>query len=258
MDMQFVLTTYGDGVSFLTLDRPDKRNALSGPVLEELATAIARVAKDSRTRVMILRGNGPAFCAGLDLGELEEPGSLGSLDSRLIERVLKPLEACPQPTIAMVHGDAIAGGCELALHCDLRVAATDALFAMPVARIGLAAPYPLTLKLVETIGVAATKELLFTGEAIGAERALALGMVNRVVPAAALEESALSLAAAIAGNAPIAVAAMKEYVRRAGRALTDLPHDDLAVWAERIRGSADLCEGLLARRERRRPVFQGR
>jgi len=258
--MQFVLTSpsHSDGVCFLTLDRPDKRNALSGAFMKQLATAIGRVAQDAGTRVVILRGNGAAFCAGLDLGELEEPGALGSLDNLLVEEVLKPLEACPVPTIAMVHGDAIAGGCELALHCDLRVAATDARFAMPVARIGLAAPYPLTLKLVETIGVAATKELLFTGEAIGAERAFTLGMVNRVVPASALEETALALAATIAANAPLAVGAMKQYVRRASRALTDLPHDDLAVFAERIRQSADLREGLLARRERRRPSFQGR
>ncbi len=255
---QYVGTSHHDGVCFLTLDRPDKRNALSGVFMEQLAAAIARIAGDAGTRVVILRGNGPAFCAGLDLGELEEPGALGSLDGLLVENVLKPLEACRQPTIAMVHGDAIAGGCQLALHCDLRVAAADARFAMPVARIGLAAPYPLTLKLVETIGVAATKELLFTGEPISGERAFALGMVNRVVQAAALEEAALALASTIAANAPLAVTAMKQYVRRAGRALTDLPHDDLAVFAERIRQSADLREGLLARRERRKASFTGR
>jgi enoyl-CoA hydratase/carnithine racemase len=255
---QLVDTSQRDGVCVLTLNRPGKRNALSGTFMEQLAAAIGRVARDAGTRVVILRGNGPAFCAGLDLGELEEPGALGSLDGLLVDNVLRPLEACPHPTIAMVHGDAIAGGCQLALHCDLRVAATDARFAMPVARIGLAAPYPLTLKLVETIGVPATKELLFTGEVITGERAFALGMVNRVVSIAALEEATHSLAATIAANAPLAVAAMKQYVRRAGRALTDLPHDDLAVFVERIRQSTDLREGLLARRERRKPSFTGR
>jgi enoyl-CoA hydratase/carnithine racemase len=255
---QYILTSRRDGVCVLTLDRPDKRNALSATFMEQLATAIERIAQDTDTRVVMLRANGPAFCAGLDLGELEEPGALGSLDNLLVDDVLKPLEACPQPTIAMVHGDAIAGGCELALHCDLRVATEDARFAMPVARIGLAAPYPLTLKLVETIGAAATKELLFTGEAIGAARAFALGMVNRVVAAAALEETAMAIATTVAANAPLAVGAMKQYVRRASRALTDLPHDDLAIFAERIRQSADLREGLLARRERRRATFEGR
>jgi enoyl-CoA hydratase/carnithine racemase len=256
--MELVLVTRSGGITTLTLNRPDKRNALSGAFMEELAAAIAALAQDAGTRVVILRGNGPAFCAGLDLGELEEPGALGSLDDLLVERVLKPLEACPHPTIAMVHGDAIAGGCELALHCDLRVVAADARFAMPVARLGLAAPYPLTLKLVESIGIAATKELLFTGEPIDAERALALGMVNRVVPAATLEAAAAALATTIAVNAPVAVQAMKAYTRRASRALTDIPHDDLAALAERVRRSDDLREGLAARRERRRPAFRGR
>jgi enoyl-CoA hydratase/carnithine racemase len=256
--MDLVHTQLADAISTITLNRPDKRNAMSGALMTALGEAVRAAAANPAVRVVVIRGAGPAFCAGLDLDELAEPREAGALDDVLVDAVLAPLEACPKPTIAMVHGDAIAGGCELALHCDLRIAAAEARFGMPVARLGLAAPYPLTLKLVETIGAAATKEMLFTGEMIDAARAFDLGMVGRVVASANLEAAVAALAATIAGNAPIAVHAMKEYVRRASRALTAIPHQDLDGFADRIRQSADLKEGLLARREKRRPVFSGR
>jgi enoyl-CoA hydratase/carnithine racemase len=256
--MDLVETSRSERICLIALNRPEKRNALSAQFMSALGSTIAAVAKDPEIRVVVVRGNGPAFCAGLDLSELEEPTETQAVDDMLIEGVLKPLEACPKPTIAMVHGDALAGGCELALHCDLRVATPDSRFGMPVARIGLATPYLLTLKLVETIGLSATKELLFTGEAISGERAFALGMVNRVVPAASLEEATFALARTIAANAPLAVDAMKRYANRASRSLTAIPHDDLLPLTSVVRGSADLREGLLARREKRRPVFQGK
>ena len=256
--MDMVLSSCTDGVCTITLNRPEKRNAMSADLMEGLAGAVAEASSSQEARVILLRGAGAAFCSGLDLDELAAPLSTGTLDDALVGRVLAPLEACPKPTIAVVHGDALAGGCQLALHCDLRFADPGARFGMPVARLGLAAPYPLTLKLVETIGPAATKELLFTGAPIDAERALQLGLVNRVVPAPALDEAVRTLALTIAGNAPIAIHAMKEFVRRASRALTSIPHDDLASLVERVRGSADLQEGLRARREKRRPTFHGR
>lgn len=255
--MDLVLTNRSGRVCTLTLNRPEKRNALSREMMERFGAAIQTLAEDPDVLVVIVRGTGAAFCAGLDLDELADPLPLGTVGHQLITAVLEPLEGCPKPTIAMVHGDAIAGGCELALHCDLRVAAADARFAMPVARIGLTAPYPLTLKLVESIGAAATKELLFTGDVISADRALSLGMVNRVVPPASLEEATGALAATIAANAPLAVQAMKQYARRASRALSAIPHDDLAPMEDRVRRSSDVREGLLARREKRKPVFRG-
>ncbi len=255
--MELVLIHCTDHVFTITLNRPDKRNAMSSALMKALVAAVREAAVNREARVVVLRGSGPAFCAGLDLDEFAEPLASGRLDDILVADVLAPLEACPQPTIAVVHGDALAGGCQLALHCDLRIAAPGARFGMPVARLGLAAPYPLTLKLVETIGTSATKELLFTGETIDAERALRLGLVNRVVPAAVLEEESRTLATCIAANAPIAVRAMKEYVRRASRALTSIPHDDLAALADGVHRSSDLQEGLRARHEKRRPTFRG-
>jgi enoyl-CoA hydratase/carnithine racemase len=252
-----ILTSRSDHVLTITLNRPAKRNALSEAMLGRLRDHVDAASRDASVRVVVVRGAGSVFCAGLDLREMSAQRATGAVDHSLIEAVLEHLEACPHPTIAMVNGEAIAGGCELALHCDLRVAATDARFAMPIARLGLAVPYPLALKLVETIGAAATKELLFTGEAVDAERALALGLVNRVVPPANLEETTAALAASIAASAPLAVAAMKQYVLRARRALTAIPHDDLDVLADRVRASADVREGLAARLEKRAPAFRG-
>jgi enoyl-CoA hydratase/carnithine racemase len=255
--MELVLTHSAGHVLTITLNRPDKRNAMSSALMRALAAAVGEASTNSGIRVVILRAVGPAFCAGLDLDELAEPLAMGNLDDMLVTEVLAPLEACPKPTLAVVHGDALAGGCQLALHCDLRIATPAARFGMPVARLGLAAPYPLTLKLVEMIGSATTKELLFTGEALDAERALRIGLVNRVVPAPALEDHARTLATTIAANAPIAVQAMKSYVRRTSHALTSIPHDDLVALVEVIRRSADLEEGLRARREKRQPTFRG-
>src|SRR5207244_13505040 len=136
------------------------------------------------------------------------------VETHPLQDALENLERCPHPTIAAVQGDAIAGGCELALPCDLRLASSLAHSAMPLARIGIAVPVTLTWKLVDTIGAAATKELLFTGEALGAQAALALGLVNRVVPPLSLEGTVSELARQIAHNAPLAIHPLTAFLPR--------------------------------------------
>jgi enoyl-CoA hydratase/carnithine racemase len=252
-----VLTESRDHTCFITLNRPGKRNALNAAMIAQLREAFERVAGDSEARVVVVRANGPAFCAGLDLREMAAQREAGEADLGGLEKVLEDLEACPQPTIAGVQGDAVAGGCELALHCDLRVAADTARFSMPLARIGLAVPVTLTWKLVDSIGAAKTNELLFTGEAVAAETACALGLVNRVVPAEELDSALESLARQITQNAPLSVRAMKAFVRRAASGYRTLARDDLEEMHRRVRMSADLQEGLAAQRERRPPRFRG-
>lgn len=252
-----VLASTADYVCTITLNRPDKRNALNRAMMDRLRAEFARVASDSNVRVVVLRGNGPAFCAGLDLSEMAAQREAGEADLGGLEVILHELEEVPQPTIAAVQGDAVAGGCELALHCDIRVAADDARFSMPLARIGLAVPVTLTWKLVDTIGAAKTNELLFTGEAVGAETAAHLGLANRVVPTDELESSVQVLARQIVANAPLSVRAMKAFVKRAVQFRKTTPRDDLEGMHRRIRQSRDLQEGLAARRERRPPKFTG-
>ena len=252
-----ILESTTDHICTITLNRPDKRNALNGTMIEQLRAAFARVAADTSVRVVVLRANGPAFCAGLDLSEMAKQREAGEADLGGLEVVLHDLEEVPQPTIAAVQGDAVAGGCELALHCDIRVAGDDARFSMPLARIGLAVPVTLTWKLVDTIGAAKTNELLFTGEAVGAETAAHLGLANRVVPVDELDTTVQGVARQIVANAPLSVRAMKAFVKRAVQFRKTTPRDDLEAMHRQIRQSRDLQEGLAARRERRPPKFKG-
>jgi enoyl-CoA hydratase/carnithine racemase len=252
-----VLVTSRDHICTVTLNRPQKRNALNAATIAQLRAAFERVAGDPSVRVLIVRASGSAFCAGLDLREMAAQREAGEADLGGLEKVLEDLEACPQPTIAAVQGDAVAGGCELALHCDIRVAADTARFSMPLARIGLAVPVTLTWKLVDVIGAAKTNELLFTGEAIAAETACTLGLVNRVVPAEELDSAVESLTRQIVQNAPLSVRAMKAFVQRAVSLHRTLPRQDLEEMHRQVRSSSDLQEGLAAQRERRAPKFRG-
>lgn len=252
-----ISTSTADHVCTITLNRPAKRNALTVAMIEHLRSTLERVETASAARVVVVRGAGPSFSAGLDLRELASQRAEGAAETDTLEHTLEILERCPLPTIAAVQGDAIAGGCELALHCDLRVAADTARFSMPLARIGLAVPVTLTWKLVDTIGAAATKELLFTGEPVEAEAALKLGMVNRIVPAADLDRTVQDLARQIARNAPLSVRAMKAFVHRLAEERRAVRRDDLETLSRQVRSSADLQEGLAAQRERRPPTFRG-
>jgi len=253
-----ILVDRGGEIATITLNRPDKRNALTPGMIREMCDAVAELGADSDVRVVVVRGNGPAFCAGLDLTEMAKQREEGEADLGGLEQVLEQIESCPHPTIAAVRGDAVAGGCELALHCDIRVAADDARFSMPLARIGLAVPVTLTWKLVDTIGAAKTSELLFTGEAVPAEAAVHLGLANRVVPTDELDTAVAGLARQIARNAPLSVRAMKAFVQRAVSIRRSLPREDLEALHRQVRTSQDLREGLAARREKRQPRFQGR
>lgn len=252
-----VLVSTADHIRTITLNRPNKRNALNAAMVDALSVRFAEAAGDPEVRVIVVRAEGPGFCAGLDLREMAAQRAAGEADLGGLERVLEHLEACPQPTIAAVQGDAVAGGCELALHCDIRVAADNARFSMPLARIGLAVPVTLTWKLIDIVGVAKTNELLFTGEGVGAETALALGLANRVVPAEELDSSVGSLARQITNNAPLGIRAMKAFVQRYLSFRRSIPREDLEEMHRRVRMSQDLQEGLAAQRERRTPVFRG-
>jgi enoyl-CoA hydratase/carnithine racemase len=252
-----VLCSIADGIATLTLNRPAKRNAMSSALLAGLREAFDRLEQDRDVRVVIVRGEGRAFCSGMDLDELKQKQANEADPETGVTRVLQHIERSRHPTIAMVNGDAFAGGCELALHCDLRVAAEGARFAMPLARIGLVVPFVLGQKLVEILGPAMTRELLFTGQPIEAHRAYEIGMVHRVVPLPELEATTLALAATIASHAPLALAGLKATIQRAIALREGIPHDDLDAAAARARKSADAREGVRAMLEKRRPVFRG-
>jgi len=254
-----LLFTRDGAVATITLNRPEKRNALTVPMLEAFHSAVHEVASSSDVRVLVIRGAGKAFCAGLDLKEMGlARRSDGSVEYPEIEGALHELERCPMPTIAMMQGDAIAGGLELALHCDLRVAGSGARMGMPLAKIGLVVPFPLTQKLLDTVGTVKTKEMLFTGALLGAEEARGAGLVTRVVPDGELEAATLALADDIAANAPLSLRTMKAAITEANAFRNPHPSAALAAQAAATRKSEDLQEGLRAVFEKRRAVFHGR
>lgn len=246
-----------EGIATLALNRPDKRNALNTAVLEGLRARFDELERDPTVRVVVVRGEGKAFCSGMDLDEMRERQRQEADPESGVVDVLQQIERSRHPTIAMVQGDAFAGGCELALHCDLRIAADVARFAMPLARIGLVVPFPLGQKLVEIIGPAATREILLTGQPVGAARALEIGLVHRVVPLGELPKAVDDVARTIAANAPLSLAGMKATIRRAVSVREGIEHADLDELVSRARKSADAREGVRAMLEKRKPVFQG-
>jgi len=243
-----------DEVAWLTLNRPLARNALNEALREALREAFARFAADPRARVAILRGAGPSFCAGADLKEMAAselrippPGWIPHLQREA---------SVDKPVIAAVQGSALAGGFLLAQMADLCVAAEDAQFGISEARWGRGAPWAAPLP--SMIPARVALELLIVAQPISAARAYELGLVNRVVPAAELDDAAAELAAAIVANAPLSVAAGKRMVRE----VVGLPLERAFALADEIYAAAylseDAQEGPRAFGERRAPRWQGR
>ncbi len=252
-----VLSTIDGGVATITLNRPDKRNALDAAVLDGMTGAFTRFESDPNVRVVVVRGAGKVFCSGMDLEGMRRVQGEDADPEQPVIDAFRVVEQSRHPTIAMIHGPAYAGGCELALHCDLRVAADVARFAMPLARIGLMLPFPLTRKLVEVLGPAYTREILLTGRPVDARRAYEMGMVHQVVPLTELEAVTYALARSIADNAPLALAGLKAMILRATLTAEHVDHADLDERLNRVRKSADAREGVRAMLEKRKPAFGG-
>ena len=252
-----VFSRIEDRIATVTLNRPEKRNALNQAVLAGLTRIFDDLEQNREVRAVVIRGEGRAFCSGMDLQEMKARQTETADPESGVTQVFQQIERSRHPTIAMINGDAYAGGCELALHCDLRVAAEGARFAMPLARIGLIVPFVLGQKLVEIVGPAFMREILLTARPVTTARAFEMGMLHQVVPAGELEQATYDLARTIADNAPISLAGMKQTILRAASAREQIPHGDLDAATSRARKSADAREGVRAMLEKRRPNFQG-
>jgi enoyl-CoA hydratase/carnithine racemase len=192
-------------IATLTLQRPERRNALSAGLLRRLGDALDAISADDTARVVVLAGAGPAFCAGHDLGEMVGRSEAEYRDLfALCSEVMLRLREMPQPVIARVHGPATAAGCQLVAACDLAVAAEAATFATPGVKIGLFCTTP-AVPLVRAVGDKAAMEMLLTGRPVSAAQALAWGLVNRVVPAERIDEAVAELCAPIVAASPATV-----------------------------------------------------
>ena len=252
--MALVNVESDETVRTVTLNRPDKRNALTSDMLELLAGAFAEPAAGER--VAVIRAEGPVFCAGLDLRERESSREAGGASP--IEGVLEAIEHYPLPVVAVVQGDAIAGGNELALHCDFVVASATARFGMSLAQIGLAPTWFLAKKLLEVAGPVAAREILLLGDPIPALRMREMGIIARVVEPEALDASADSIIQRLAANAPLSLRAMKAVLVREMAFRDDIEHGDVDRMVLTAQASADAHEGIAARLEKRNPHFTGR
>ena len=246
-----LLTESESGVVRLTLNRPERRNALSEAMLSELARALERIAADPAARVVVLAAAGPVFCAGHDLSEMfgRSQAEYAALFARC-SRVMQQIRRLPQPVIARVQGMATAAGCQLVGSCDLAVAAVEARFATPGVKIGLFCTTPM-VPLVRSVPPKVAMEMLLTGLPITAERALATGLVNRVVTADQLDAAIHELTDAILASSPAVIAKGK-------RAFYDqLPLDENAAYEKAMclmtdaAGRYEAQEGIAAFLEKR-------
>ena len=259
-----VLYEEQDHVATLTLNRPEKRNAMSPDMLVAMHDYVRQVEAAGTIRVLIIRGQGTqAFTAGYDIGRLPERQGTQRLTRRdepsLFTQMIEAVRQCSVPTIAMIHGFCMGGGLELAATCDIRIAAETATFRMPPARLGVLYSGEGLLRFVNLIGVANTCEIFLTACTFDAERARAMGLVNHVLSAAAVEQHTYDMAQQIAHNAPLSV-------RHTKRVLSLVQNfQDFSTHAEEIRQLREACmnsddfqEGRRAFLEKRPPVFHGR
>lgn len=241
-------------VRTVTLTRSEKRNAIDSAMLEALLDAFSEDPQQA-DRVIVLRAEGPVFCAGMDLAERLAKPITGSASP--IEPILEAIEHHPLPVVGVVQGDAIAGGNELALHCDFVVAATTARFGMSLAQIGLAPTWFLAKKLVEVAGPVASREILLLGDPLSATRMLELGLISRIAPGDELDRCAQVIIDRLAANAPLSLRAMKALLVREMAFRDGVEHADIDALVQAARSSADAQEGIAARLEKRAPVFKG-
>jgi methylglutaconyl-CoA hydratase len=250
----------------LALDRPEARNAVSGPMLEDLSSALGEAANDPEARVVLLSGRGSDFCAGADLAELEQAagGPRGVEYGRRFEEVLRAIGDHPLPVVAVIQGAALGAGCQIAVACDLAIAAVDARIGIPSARLGIVINFENIERLVLSVGPKHAAEILVAGRTLSGEEAAAWGLVNEAVPPDVLAERAIQVGDRIAEAAPLSVKGSKLGIRAVlarfsthgqteGRRVADFE----ALAAEAF-ASEDLQEGIRAFRERRRPDFRGK
>ena len=242
-------------VKTIWMNRPEKRNALDREMRQALTDAL-RAPVGEGDRVVVIRGKGGVFCSGLDMAERRASAETGEASG--IEVMLRAIELCPLPVVAVVHGDAIAGGNEMALHCDLVVASEAARFGMSLAQVGLAPNWFLSKKLMEVLGPVMTREMLLLGDPLPAARLHALGLIARCVPAERLETEAASVIARLAANAPLSMQAMKATTVRMLEFRDAIPHEDVDALVRAAISSEDAREGMLARLEKRVARFRGR
>jgi enoyl-CoA hydratase len=258
MPYETLLYSAADGIATITVNRPDKLNALNNRVIADLGDAIDEAREDGFVGGIILTGSGRAFVAGADISELEhhDEAEMKALALRGQE-VFNRFETSPKPTVAAVNGFALGGGCELAMSCHIRIASEAAKFGQPEVKLGLTPGYGGTQRLPRLIGKGRAMQLLTTAEMIDAQEAYRIGLVNRVVPAGELIGAATTMLRAILANGPLAVATCIGLVNAGlDLSLTDALEIEASMFGH-LANTEDKREGTRAFLEKRAPAFKG-
>jgi enoyl-CoA hydratase/carnithine racemase len=247
----------GENVARLTINNPERRGALD----HELLDALGEYTRTLEARCLVIRGSGPVFSAGYDIGGFEE-GEFEESAERLVahpfQAAIEALDAYPYPVLGQINGHAIGGGLELALACDLRIAARGVKLGMPPAKLGLIYSHTGLRRFIDACGVANTAELFYVGRNVDSGRAERMGLVNEVVDPADLDEHVLGLAAEIAANAPLSLAGNKRVIRALrAQPLPEEVERELIELRESCFRSEDFREGVRAFAEKRKPRWQG-
>jgi enoyl-CoA hydratase len=247
---------------WMIFNNPERHNAVSLEMWQAAERILADFENDPAIRVIVLTGaGGKAFVSGADISKFEsERASEKAVEdyNATTDRLYQRLGSLSKPTIAMIRGYCIGGGLALAVSCDLRFCEEGSRFAIPAAKLGLGYRLPGVQKLIDLVGPSFTKEIFFTARQFSSAEAVAMGLVNRVVPAAEIEDRVKEYAETIAGNAPLTVTSIKKLV---GEAMKDPDDRDLAMCDRLVKecfASQDYVEGRRAFMEKRKPVFAGR
>ncbi len=256
-----MLAAVRDGVGLITFNQPEKRNAMSVEMWDGLAAILDAWEHAPAVHVVVMTGAGDkAFVSGADISQFAKSRSNADTQKeydRLTSAGRAKLASFPKPVIARIQGFCLGGGLGIALQADIRIAAEGSVFGIPAAKLGIAYGFDMVRRLAALVGPAHASTLLFTGERIDAREAVRIGLVNQVVPAAALEQTAAATARSIAANAPLSITGMKLILEQATR---DPGDRDMAAVAQAVAAcfdSADYTEGRTAFMEKRTPVFRG-
>jgi enoyl-CoA hydratase len=254
-----VLLDRRDRVAVITINRPEKRNALNIQTRAEGAAVLDELRADDSVRVVVITGAGDkAFIAGADIGEFAERTAISQREIMLERGLFNAVDTFPKPIIAMVNGYCLGGGCEVALACDIRVASETASFGQPEINLGIIPGGGGTQRLTRLVGEGKAMEMILTGEIIDAQTAFNLGLVNHVVPAAQLETKTMEIANRMAEKSPIALRLAKEAIKLASRSnLDEGLRREVDLFALCF-SSEDKDEGVRAFLEKRKPEFKGK